>query len=94
MSSRTTLNISVTPKLEKLIREKVASGRYTSASEVVREGLRLLEEREEERKAAIRGVRSKIAAGLRDVATGNTIDGELFFRELTRRSKTAKSRRA
>ena len=94
MSSRTTMNISVTPKLEKLIREKVASGRYTSASEVVREGLRLLEEREEERKAAIRSVRNKIAAGLRDVATGNLIDGELFFRELTRQAKKAKPRRA
>lgn len=40
------MNVSLTPQLEAMIRERVDSGRYASASEVVREGLRLLEERE------------------------------------------------
>jgi antitoxin ParD1/3/4 len=40
------MNVSLTPELEQLINEKVASGLYTSASEVVREGLRLLRERD------------------------------------------------
>ena len=44
-----TLNVSLTPQLEDFIRQTVVSGRYQSASEVVREGLRLLEEREWER---------------------------------------------
>ncbi|MGA8065735.1 MAG: type II toxin-antitoxin system ParD family antitoxin, partial [Terriglobales bacterium] len=34
------LNINLTPQLEKLVRQKVSSGRYNSASEVVREALR------------------------------------------------------
>ena len=38
------MNVSLTPELEKLVEEKVASGLYTSASEVVREALRLLAE--------------------------------------------------
>lgn len=40
------MNVSLTPELETLISKKVESGRYTSASEVVREALRLLEEQD------------------------------------------------
>ncbi|MCA9774546.1 MAG: type II toxin-antitoxin system ParD family antitoxin, partial [Myxococcales bacterium] len=40
------MNVSLSPKLESLIQEKVTSGLYASASEVVREALRLLEERD------------------------------------------------
>ena len=40
------MNVSLTPELEKLVAERVASGRYASASEVIREALRLLEERD------------------------------------------------
>jgi antitoxin ParD1/3/4 len=43
MPTRKTMNISVTPELERFVASRVASGRYQSASEVVRAGLRLLE---------------------------------------------------
>ena len=43
MAKRITLNISLTPELDRFINARVASGRYQSASEVVREGLRLLD---------------------------------------------------
>ncbi len=43
------MNVSVTPELEKFVDDLVASGRYHSASEVFREGLRLLEEAERRR---------------------------------------------
>jgi antitoxin ParD1/3/4 len=46
MSTRHTLNVSITPELDRFVAMKVASGRYGSASEVVRAALRLLEERE------------------------------------------------
>lgn len=46
------MNISLTKELEKLVRDKVKSGRYLSASEVVRKALRLLED-EDNRKAAL-----------------------------------------
>ncbi len=55
------MNISLTPQLEEFVKTKVASGLYGSASEVLREALRLLEERDkiqalrfEELKAAIK----------------------------------------
>lgn len=44
--STDTMNVSLTPELEKLVHEKVKSGRYLCASDVIREGLRLLEERD------------------------------------------------
>jgi antitoxin ParD1/3/4 len=40
------MNVSLTPHLEKLVSQKVASGLYNSASEVIREALRLLEEQD------------------------------------------------
>lgn len=40
------MNVSLTPKLEEFIREKVSSGLYNNASEVVREALRLLVKRD------------------------------------------------
>ena len=41
------MNVSLTPELEKIVAERVTSGRYASASEVIREALRLLEERDQ-----------------------------------------------
>jgi antitoxin ParD1/3/4 len=43
------MNVSLTPQLEKFVSAKVESGRYNSASEVVREALRLLEEHDSAR---------------------------------------------
>ena len=47
------MNVSLTPDLEKFISGKVESGRYNSASEVVREALRLLEEHDQARAARL-----------------------------------------
>jgi antitoxin ParD1/3/4 len=49
MPPPTTMNVSITPQLAAFVHERVAMGRYRSASEVVRAALRLLEEAERER---------------------------------------------
>lgn len=58
------MNISLTPELEKLVREKVNSGRYQSSSEDVRKGLRLLEQSENEKRQRIEEARTLIREGL------------------------------
>ena len=57
------MNVSLTPKLEELIQQKVASGRYGNASEVVREALRLMEERDQERETKLEALRRAILEG-------------------------------
>lgn len=57
------MNVSLTPHLEELIQDKVSSGRYGNASEVVREALRLLEERDQERAAKLEALRQAILEG-------------------------------
>ena len=46
------MNVSLTPELEALVNEKVRSGFYQTASEVVREALRLLKQRDDEARRA------------------------------------------
>lgn len=58
------MNVNLTPQLEELVRAKVASGLYTSASEVVREALRLLEEQDRLREAKLGQLQSEVRRGL------------------------------
>jgi antitoxin ParD1/3/4 len=57
-------NVNLTPQLEEMIRRKLASGMYGSASEVVREALRLLDERDREKALRLERLRADIDAGL------------------------------
>ncbi len=58
------MNVSLTPELEQYVQEKVSSGLYYSASEVIREGLRLLKEREQLQQIRLQELRQDIQAGL------------------------------
>ena len=55
------MNVNLTPKLEEMIKQKIASGLYTSASEVVREALRLMEERDRIQAARLEEISQKKA---------------------------------
>ena len=54
------MNINLTPQLEQYIQQKVASGRYNNASEIIREALRLMEERDQERETKLAALRQAI----------------------------------
>ena len=58
------MNVSLTPELEKYVSEKVESGLYHSASEVIREGLRLLKDQDALRKVRLHEVRQQIQEGM------------------------------
>ena len=58
------MNVNLTPQLESLVRDKVTSGMYTSASEVVREALRMMQEQDQVRAARLENLRQDIRVGL------------------------------
>lgn len=58
------MNVNLTPQLEELVRAKVSSGLYSSASEVVREGLRLIDEQDRLRQVKFDELRREVRRGL------------------------------
>ncbi|MEA2756335.1 MAG: antitoxin ParD1/3/4 [Aliidongia sp.] len=76
------MNVSLTPELEQLIHLKVETGRYNSASEVVREALRLMAQRDELQTLHKEEIRKQIAAGMASLRSGNSVDGEIFLAEI------------
>lgn len=65
-----TQNVNLTPELEKFVRAQVASGRFTSASEVHRAALAAMAREEEERTLRLARLRGEIALGLDDLESG------------------------
>jgi len=59
-----TMNVNLSHQLEDMVRQKVASGLYTSASEVVREALRMMEAQDQLRAAKLEQLRQDIREGL------------------------------
>lgn len=76
------MNVNLTPELEKLIREKVASGLYNNRSEVVREALRLLAEQDRLRDAHLEKLRAALAIGLEQADRGDVLDGPEVVEEM------------
>ena len=67
------MNVSLTPEFEKLINDKVKSGRYNSASEVVRESLRLLQDHDELNRIRRDELRREIMLGVEQIRNGEGI---------------------
>ncbi len=64
------MNVSLTPQLESYIKQKVEKGIYNSVSEVVREALRLLEERDALQALKLEALRKDIHLGLESLDNG------------------------
>ena len=67
------MNISLTPELERFVQNKVESGMYTSASEVIRESLRLLHTHDDLQAQRIKQLNQAIDVGLQQLSSGNKI---------------------
>ena len=76
------MNVSIGPDFEDYVRSKVESGDYASASEVVRDGLRLLREKELLFEARLQSLRGVIQKGIDQLDRGESRDGELVMEEL------------
>ncbi|MFN0101522.1 MAG: type II toxin-antitoxin system ParD family antitoxin [Bryobacteraceae bacterium] len=88
------MNVSLTPELENFVHTKVTSGRYTSASEVVREALRLLEDQEKAKSAQLEEFRSEVDRRLASLDRGEGADGETFFANIREKSELRRRKRA
>ena len=88
------MNVSLTPELEEFVQRLLASGLYSSASEVVRDGLRLLAEREMLKETRLGELRKEIALGLADAYAGKLKDGEEVLREAVRAVRKRSRKRA
>lgn len=82
-----TININLTPQLEAMVREKVASGLYNSASEVIREALRLLEQQDQYRAIKLEQLRQDIREGIESGPAGELDMGAIKTRGRERLKK-------
>lgn len=65
-----TRNINLTDHWDHFIEHQIASGRYSNASEIVREALRLLEDKEQEQKARLKALRKAAKEGFDEIDQG------------------------
>ncbi|MBP7777544.1 MAG: type II toxin-antitoxin system ParD family antitoxin [Acidobacteria bacterium] len=84
------MNVSLTPELESFVDRKVESGLYNNASEVVREGLRLLKEHDEMRAR----VSASIERGWAQAQAGDLLDGRKAMADARERLKNLSKKRA
>ena len=68
-----TRNINLTDQLDRFVERQVSSGRYSNASEIVRDALRLLEEKDQEREAKLRALRRAAREGFDQIDQGEGI---------------------
>ncbi|KAF0221604.1 MAG: hypothetical protein FD176_3149 [Rhodospirillaceae bacterium] len=73
-----TRNVVLTDHQSELIERLVASGRYQNASEVLREGLRLIERRDAEDEAKLKALRAAVQVGIDDIEAGRYQDFDSF----------------
>ena len=87
------MNVSLTPELEQFVNAKVETGRYNSASEVVREALRLLEEHDQARAAQLTGFNQQLGRRLASLDRGEQVDPKEARSRIDRKSKERRKKR-
>lgn len=88
------MNVSLTPELKQFVQNKVESGLYYSASEVIREGLRMLQEKEMLKQIQIEELRKEIQKGIEQADRGELVDGEEVFETIRAKSRARRSKKA
>ncbi len=81
------MNVSLTTELEKYVHEKVNSGLYTSASEVIRESLRLMHHYDDMQKQRVDQLNQAIEIGLLQLKSGEKSDAKESYKRLSNKIK-------
>jgi len=82
------INVSITPDLMKIVQEKVSSGLYSDASEVVSVGVRLLFELDAIKTKQLEALNSEIDKGLHSLKIGKGLSGQAVYDELLARRES------
>ena len=88
------MNVSLTDELAQFVQSQVESGMYYSASEVIRDGLRLLKERDMLRQIKIEELRKEIKKGIDSLETGESVPFDVEEIKAEGRKRIAKKRKA
>jgi antitoxin ParD1/3/4 len=88
------MNVSLTPALDKFVAAKVKSGRYNSASEVVREALRLLEDRDRARASQLAAFNQELGGRLDSLDRGEYVEPNATRARLELKSRERRKRSA
>jgi antitoxin ParD1/3/4 len=86
------MNVNLGPTFDQFVADLLNTGFYQSQSEIVREGLRLLMEREQLKQLRIDGLRREIALGAAQADRGEFVDGQEVIKRI--RTKSARRRAA
>ncbi len=89
------MNVSLGPKWEQFVGDKLKSGDYQNASEVVRDGLRMLEKQDLLKRISVSSLaelEDKLLASIASLERGEGIEGEEAFRRLRKRIKNRRDR--
>jgi antitoxin ParD1/3/4 len=87
MDSLSYMNVHLGPVFDEFVADLLKGGQYQSQSEVLREGLRLLKEREEIKQIRLNALRKEIAAGVEQADQGQFVDGPEAFARIRKRSR-------
>ena len=79
------MNVNLGPVFDEFVAELLHGGLYQSQSEILREGLRLLKEREELKQLRLAELRKQIAAGIEQADRGQFVDGPRAFAKIRER---------
>jgi antitoxin ParD1/3/4 len=87
------MNVNLGSVFDNFVADLLKTGLYQSQSEILREGLRLLKEREELKGLRLAELRREIALGASQADRGEFVDGAKTFAQIRRKSKQRKSSR-
>ena len=88
------MNVNLGSTFDKFVAELLASGLYQSQSEILRDGLRLLKEREDVKKFRLDEFRKELAVGIEQADRGQFVDGAKVFQKLRKKSEEHKHKAA
>ena len=88
------MNVNLGLTFDKFVAKLLASGLYQSQSEILREALRLLKEREELKRRRLEGFRKELGVGIEQADRGQFVDGEKAFQKLRKRNEERRRKAA